>query len=74
MSKYNNSFEIAGISYVIFSIMKASEGGMSQKEAIELLKENGIKSKRGAYSPYVGHYGLYVEEKFEDKASDLLFG
>jgi hypothetical protein len=74
MSKYNNTFEFSNVSYVVFSIMKASEGGISQKDAIAILKENGIKIRRGAHSPYVGHYGLYVEEEFEDKASDLLFG
>jgi hypothetical protein len=70
----DNTFTIKGIDYTIFSIMKAAEGGMSQKDAIALLKENGIRSRRGAYSPFVGHYGLYVEAKFEDRASDLLFG
>jgi hypothetical protein len=74
MSKYNNTFEFGGTSYIVFSILKASEGGISQKDAIELLKENGIKARRGAHSPFVGQYGLFVEEEFEDKASGLLFG
>ena len=69
-----HTINIGGIEYVGFSIMKATEGGISQKDAIALLKENGIRAKRGAYTPYVGHYGLYVEAEFEDKASDLLYG
>jgi hypothetical protein len=69
-----DTINIAGTKYVGFSIMKATEGGISQKDAIALLAENGIKSRRGAYTCYVGHYGLYVEAKFADKASKLLWG
>jgi hypothetical protein len=60
--------------YVGFSLLKKSEGGMSQKDVIAMLKEKGIKAKGGAYSPYVGHYGLWVEKQFADKAAKLLFG
>jgi len=65
---------IKGIEYTTFSLESANYGGISQKDAITLLAENGIKARRGAWTPYVGHYGLYVEAKFQDKASDLLFG
>jgi len=71
----SNIITIKGVEYVLFSCERKDMGGRySKKEAIELLKENGIKtSATGAYTMYVGHYGLYVEAKFEDKASDLLY-
>lgn len=59
----------------VFSVPKVSEGGMGQKRAIELLKENGIKGER-AHSPFVGESGVRVvgsEEEIE-KAETLLFG
>jgi hypothetical protein len=65
---------INGVEYVAFSIYKASEGGISQKSAIELLKENGIKAKTGCYSPFVGQYSLWVEAAHCAAAEKLLFG
>jgi hypothetical protein len=53
--------------------MKASEGGMSKDTAVYLLKEAGIKSRKDAYSPYVGMYGLWVETGKEKKAEKILF-
>jgi hypothetical protein len=64
---------VKGIRYTLFSCEKASEGGMSKETAIYLLKEAGIKSRRDAYSPYVGQYGLWVETGKEKKAEDILF-
>lgn len=46
-------------SYHLFSVYKATEGGMGQKHAMTLLKEAGIKSEK-AHSPYVGQTGLAV--------------
>jgi hypothetical protein len=68
-----NTKIIKGTHYTAFTIEKASEGGISQKDAIALLHENGISAKTGCYSPYVGHYGLWVETKHTDKAEELLF-
>ena len=62
------------IERAIFSCLKASEGGMSFKDAKRMLEENGIKPVRSEYTCYVGHYGLSVPKEFEEKASDLLFG
>jgi hypothetical protein len=74
MTKYNGlNWVIKGIEYEEFSILKASEGGISQVNAIAILAKHGIKARRGAYTPYIGHYGLYVEAKFSDKAGELLF-
>jgi hypothetical protein len=68
-------YEIKGVAYTAFSCLKASEGGMSKADAIAMLKERGIKvSTTNAYTPYVGHYALWVETKREDEASKLLFG
>jgi hypothetical protein len=58
--------------YTNFSCEKVSFGGMSQAYAMQLLKENGIKVRRG-YTPYSNCYGLYVEAIFAEKASKLLF-
>lgn len=44
---------------MIFSIMKATEGGMGQKTALELLKDAGIKAEK-ATSIYVGHTAVLV--------------
>lgn len=62
--------------YVLFSMEKPSEGGRwSKKEARKVLAENGIKtSTTDAHTIYVGQYGLWVEAKFQEKASKLLFG
>jgi hypothetical protein len=64
---------INGIEYTVFSLESANYGGISQKDAIALLAEHGIKARRGAWTPYVGHYGLWVEAKYQNRASDLLF-
>jgi hypothetical protein len=71
---YEGSWIIKGIKYVEFSCLKASEGGIAKTDALAILKEHGIKARGGAYSPYVGHYGIYVEEAREQEASNLLFG
>jgi hypothetical protein len=58
----------------LYSLLKASEGGFSQKIAIFWLKDAGIKAVRD-YSPYVGHYGLRVfgDKRKQKKASKILF-
>jgi hypothetical protein len=46
---------------------------MSKDTAVYLLKEAGIKSRKDAYSPYVGHYGLWVEASKQKEAEKILF-
>jgi len=62
------------IQWVEFSLLKASEGGFSKKDALSMLREAGIKCNGNGYSPYVGHYGIRVEKKDEDKASKIFWG
>jgi len=62
------------ISWVDFSLLKSSEGGMSKKDALSLLKEKGIVCDGNGYSPYVGHYGIRVAKQDEEKASKILWG
>jgi len=58
-----------------FSVMKVSEGGMGQKEAIRLLTDAGITATRG-YSPYVGQSGVTVtgSQADIDRAETILYG
>jgi hypothetical protein len=58
-----------------YSFLKASEGGMGQKTALQLLKAEGIKAK-GTTSCYVGHTGVLVTgtKRDHNKASKILFG
>jgi hypothetical protein len=61
--------------YAPYSCLKATEGGMSKETAVYLLKEAGIKVRtKDAYSPYVGHYGLWVEASKQKEADKILFG
>lgn len=46
---------------MIFNVLKVSEGGMGQRAALDLLKENGIKAIREPVSAYVGHSAILVE-------------
>ena len=46
---------------------------MSKDTAVYLLKEAGIKSRKDAYSPYVGMYGLWVEASKVRQAEKILF-
>ncbi len=57
-----------------FCVLKTSEGGMGQKQAILLLKEKGYQARKG-YSPYVGQSGVevFITEKEIDIVSDILF-
>lgn len=72
-SDYGNIY-IKGVVYAPFSCLKASEGGMSKDMAVYLLKEAGIKVRtQDAYSPYVGHYGLWVEFSKREQAEKILF-
>ena len=66
---------IKGIKYESFSMESSRCGGIAKKDAIALLKNAGIKvSTADAYTPYVGHYALWVESSRADQASTLLFG
>lgn len=59
----------------IFSVDKATEGGIGQKGGMEMLKAAKIKCQR-AHSPYVGQTGILVIGTQEDidKADEILFG
>lgn len=70
----DGTITIKGIEYVEFSCLKASEGGIAQVDAIDALTRRGIKVRKGAYTPYIGHYGLYVQADRRDEASTILFG
>jgi hypothetical protein len=62
------------IQWIDFSCMKASEGGMSKKDTLDLLKSDGVICDGNGYSPYVGHYGIRVAKQHDDKASKILWG
>lgn len=59
-----------------YHILKGTEGGMGQKTAIMLLKDEGIKAVKGPPSCYVGLCTVVVTgtEDQHKKASDILFG
>lgn len=61
-------------STAIFCVLKASEGGIGQQGAIELLKSNGILARR-AYSPYIGLTGVkvYGSKRIIKQAERILF-
>lgn len=58
-----------------YSCLKATEGGISQKDALAYFKEVGMPARR-AHSPYVGHYGIEATGTPEqhEAASKYLFG
>jgi len=62
------------IEWVDFSLLKFSEGGMSKKDALDILKSKGVICNGSGYSPYVGHYGIRVAKQHENKASKILWG
>ncbi len=57
-----------------FSLLKASEGGRSFRDAAEDLSAAGVERVRRAGSIYVGHYGLSVPQRFQARAARILFG
>ena len=65
---------IKGVEYVSFSVEMAQFGGMSKADAKELLKEAGIKfSFSDAYTPFVGHWAVWIEKSRSDDAEKILF-
>ena len=58
----------------IYHVLKATEGGIGQKQALADLKNLGIKAV-GSTSCYVGHTAVVVTGTKEQhkKVSDLLF-
>lgn len=71
----SNVVKIGNKGYVLFSVAKFAEGGWAKKDLANTLKEHGISSTfRGAYSPYVGQFGIYIEAKYEDEVSEFLWG
>lgn len=58
-----------------YNVLKATEGGMGQKMALQLLKDAGIKAKR-AYSIYVGHTAVEVTggKRVHARADKIIFG
>lgn len=72
----NHNFNINGTVYELFSIEQARYGGISKRDAIELLKSKGIKviaNRKYCYTPYVGHYALLIESARAKEAEELLF-
>ena len=57
-----------------FSLLKASEGGRSKKDTLDILKEKGIICDGNGYSPYIGHYGIRVAKQHVKKAEEILWG
>ena len=55
------------------SCLKVGEGGgVSQRQAMNLLRSAGIEAKKG-YSPYVGHYGIEVPAGRRRSAERLIW-
>ncbi len=61
------------IERVEFSLLKASEGGISRDAACAMLRDAGVVGVQYAHSPYVGHYGLSVPKRFGKRAARILF-
>ncbi len=59
--------------WAAFSLLKASEGGFSFKDAKAALDYVGIACRRQD-SPYVGHYGIAVPARQARRAERILFG
>jgi hypothetical protein len=59
----------------IYSVLKATEGGMGQREAIRLLREAGIRAMPTT-SVYVGHTAVVVmgNKRVQQRATRILFG
>lgn len=59
-----------------FSIEKKTfDGCYTQKEVKDELKKLGIKYNTSqAYTPYVGHWAIFIESKYSEMISDWLFG
>jgi len=59
----------------VYSILKATEGGMGQRTALFLLAEAGIKG-RATTSCYIGHTAVAVDggKRLQAKVSRILYG
>lgn len=59
---------------VTFGILKASEGGMGAKDAIEMLRDKGIPAVKSG-SAYIGHENVtaYGTKSMLRKAEKILF-
>jgi hypothetical protein len=66
---------IKGVKMTGFSIERADMGGYwNKKEVVAWLKKNNIKYNFSqAYTPYVGHWAIFVELEHEQKFSDFVF-
>lgn len=70
----NNNTTIKGVEYAGFSVDRAEYGGYNKKDTIATLKAHGIKvNTTHAYTPYVGHWAMLVEAKYEKEVSDWLW-
>lgn len=60
---------------VVYSIYKASEGGLGRRAALESLADVGIRASKD-YSPYIGQEGVrvYGGKRVQKKAEKILFG
>lgn len=74
MTTKHHAFNVDRIGRAHFSVYKADEGGMSFKDAKEMLESNGVTGVKKEYSPYIGQYGISVPAKFNNKTGRLLFG
>lgn len=73
----SDTITIRGVKYIQYSIEMAQFGGIAKRDAIGLLKAEGIKvstNRDHCYTPYVGHYALLVEASREKDADRILFG
>jgi hypothetical protein len=62
------------VTYAPFSLLKASEGGMSFDAAKARLAERGVTGVRRGHSPYIGHYGMDIPKRYEKRARTILWG
>lgn len=58
-----------------YAILKASEGGLGQAQAMRLLREASIVCK-GATSPFIGYTAVTVigNQRVQARANKILFG
>jgi hypothetical protein len=57
-----------------FSVEYALNGGVAKSAVRVRFERAGIKPIVFDYSPYVGHYGVWVPTRYAKRASRILFG
>ena len=69
--------QIKDVEYVLFSVEKFAEGGWAKKDLADSLKQKGIRysfHRDYAYSPFVGQFGILIEDAKADEAEKLIWG